>query len=279
MLGVKEPILLFCIKNELFCDTTISTFLIYHRMAGRDGDTESGPSCPAEKRRRVSHGIQLKKTNVGDEVEMFVDYVPKYVTGRQHCAHVVENASLASVPPPVIGYIHDLPQETLDNGRLSSLQLECIIYACQQHQQRLLDGSRAGFLIGDGAGVGKGRSIAGVILENFQRLRKRAIWVSVSNDLKHDAERDLRDVGAGDIPVYSLKEFPYEETFSDAKGSIKEGVMFLTYSTLIAESKSNELKTRLEQLLQWCGKEYYGVIVFDAIEPRTSCPVLLLRLA
>ena len=32
---------------------------------------------------------------------------------------------------------------------------------------------------------------AGIILENYCQKRKRAIWVSVSNDLKYDAERDL----------------------------------------------------------------------------------------
>ena len=35
------------------------------------------------------------------------------------------------------------------------------VYASQQHEQFLPDGTRAGFLIGDGAGVGKGRTIAG----------------------------------------------------------------------------------------------------------------------
>ena len=36
-----------------------------------------------------------------------------------------------------------------------------VVYASQQHEQFLPDGTRAGFLIGDGAGVGKGRTIAG----------------------------------------------------------------------------------------------------------------------
>ena len=51
---------------------------------------------------------------------------------------------------------------------------------------------RAGFLVGDGAGVGKGRTIAGIILENYLHGRNKAIWVSISNDLKYDAERDLK---------------------------------------------------------------------------------------
>ena len=38
-----------------------------------------------------------------------------------------------------------------------------LVYASQQHEQFLPDGNRAGFLVGDGAGVGKGRTIAGII--------------------------------------------------------------------------------------------------------------------
>ena len=91
--------------------------------------------------------------------------------------------------------------------------------------------------MGDGAGVGKGRTIAGLILENWHRGRKKAMWFSASNDLctcllyvclvsfpsihrrwpkytlhahthhrtDEDAKRDLVDVGAGDIPTVSLK--------------------------------------------------------------------------
>ncbi len=53
----------------------------------------------------------------------------------------------------------------------------------------------AGFFIGDGAGVGKGRQIAGIIMDNYARGRRRAVWVSTSSDLHHDAERDLQDLG------------------------------------------------------------------------------------
>lgn len=60
--------------------------------------------------------------------------------------------------------------------------------------------------LGDGAGVGKGRTVAGVIFENFQLGRKKAIWISVSNDLKYDAERDLKDIGAGHIGVHFLNK-------------------------------------------------------------------------
>ncbi len=44
---------------------------------------------------------------------------------------------------------------------LCVVQLESIVYACQRHERMLPDNQRAGFFIGDGAGVGKGRTIAG----------------------------------------------------------------------------------------------------------------------
>ena len=47
----------------------------------------------------------------------------------------------------------------------------------------MASGERAGFLIGDGAGVGKGRTIAGIIFENFLQGRKKAIWVRYNDRL------------------------------------------------------------------------------------------------
>ena len=42
-----------------------------------------------------------------------------------------------------------LPQEVIEERKLSSLQLEAVVYACQQHMNILADGTRAGFLIGE----------------------------------------------------------------------------------------------------------------------------------
>lgn len=114
---------------------------------------------------------------------------------------MVETSTLSSVPPPDITYALALPVS--DSGVLSALQLEAITYACQvtplshtprpprgasapftlttvpcpqQHEVLLPSGQRAGFLIGDGAGVGKGRTVAGIILENYLRGRKKSLW-------------------------------------------------------------------------------------------------------
>ncbi|KAK6620595.1 hypothetical protein RUM43_010887 [Polyplax serrata] len=196
--------------------------------------------------------------------------------GKKHPDPVVETASLSSVEPTDVWYKLSLPDDCILSGALSALQLEAITYASQQHDHVLPDGKRAGFLIGDGAGVGKGRTIAGIIFENYLKGRKKAIWVSVSNDLKYDSERDLHDIGAAKIQVHALNKFKYAKISSPTNGNVKKGVIFSTYSALIGESTQSggKYKTRLKQLLQWCGDDFDGVIVFDECHrAKNLCPV------
>jgi hypothetical protein len=68
--------------------------------------------------------------------------------GRKHPDPVVETASLSSVEPTEVFYKTVLPEDTINTGRISALQLEAIVYTAQAHSHILPDGSRAGFLIG-----------------------------------------------------------------------------------------------------------------------------------
>uniref|UniRef100_A0A8C1LI41 Protein strawberry notch homolog 1 n=1 Tax=Cyprinus carpio TaxID=7962 RepID=A0A8C1LI41_CYPCA len=208
--------------------------------------------------------------------ETYAEYMPmKLRIGLRHPDPVVETSSLSSVNPPDVWYRLSIPEETIDRGWLSALQLEAITYAAQQHETFLPNGDRASYLIGDGAGVGKGRTIAGIIYENYLLGRKRSLWFSVSNDLKYDAERDLRDIGAKNIQVHSLNKFKYGKISSKHNGSVKKGVIFATYSSLIGESQSGgKYKTRLKQLLHWCGDDFDGVIIFDEChKAKNVCPI------
>ncbi|XP_073704871.1 protein strawberry notch homolog 2a [Garra rufa] len=191
--------------------------------------------------------------------DTYAEYKPsKSTIGISHPDIVVETNTLSSVPPPDITYTLSIPDSAINSGLLSALQLEAIVYACQQHEVILQNGQRAGFLIGDGAGVGKGRTVAGIILENFLKGRKKALWFSVSNDLKYDAERDLKDIDAPNIPVFALNKIKYGDT------ATSEGVLFATYSALIGESQAGgQHRTRLKQILDWCKPNFDGVIVFD----------------
>ncbi|XP_033239959.1 protein strawberry notch isoform X1 [Drosophila pseudoobscura] len=209
--------------------------------------------------------------------ETYADYWPaKLKLGKKHPDAVVETASLSSVEPCDVYYKMSIPNDTISSGQLSALQLESITYASQAHDHLLPDGSRAGFLIGDGAGVGKGRTIAGIIYENFLKGRKKALWISVSNDLKYDAQRDLIDIGASRIGVHPLNKFKYAKISSDVNNNVKRGVIFSTYSALIGESnnKTGKYRSRFRQLLQWCGEDFEGLIIFDEChKAKNLCPV------
>uniref|UniRef100_A0AAQ5XZ16 Protein strawberry notch homolog 2 n=1 Tax=Amphiprion ocellaris TaxID=80972 RepID=A0AAQ5XZ16_AMPOC len=193
-------------------------------------------------------------------VDTYAEYRPsKSTIGISHPDIVVETNTLSSVPPPDITYTLSIPESTISSGLLSALQLEAVIYACQQHEVILQNNQRAGFLIGDGAGVGKGRTVAGIILENYLKGRKKALWFSISNDLKFDAERDLKDIDAPNIPVHALNKV--------SAGGINvssQGVLFATYSALIGESQAGgQHRTRIKQILDWCKPDFDGVIIFD----------------
>ncbi|CAN6455835.1 unnamed protein product [Victoria cruziana] len=215
----------------------------------------------AEEVNEVAEDMEREQDEGGTAGETFTDYRPsKLSIGPPHPDPVVETSSLSAVQPPDPTYELKIKDQIVKCKSLSCLQIETIIYSCQRHAQHLSSGARAGFFMGDGAGVGKGRTIAGLIWENWHHGRHKALWISVGSDLKFDARRDLDDVGASCIEVHPLNKLPYSKLDSKSVG-IKEGVLFLTYSSLIASSEKG--RSRLQQLIQWCGPEYDGPLIFD----------------
>eukprot|EP01051_Picozoa_sp_SAG22_P033319 SAG22_NODE_14538_length_372_cov_0.725275_1_plen_88_part_01 len=81
-----------------------------------------------------------------------------------------------SIAPPDPTVKIGLPRQLIEEGRLSGLQLESIVYASMRHEIELPSGERSGFLLGDGAGIGKGRQIAGLCYENYIRGRRKTVW-------------------------------------------------------------------------------------------------------
>ncbi|KAF0687318.1 Aste57867_20928 [Aphanomyces stellatus] len=182
--------------------------------------------------------------------------------GIQHPGTISEAALLSTAPLPPCTYPTDaFPKELIDEGKLTNLQLEGVLYACMQHQRILPSGERCGFFLGDGTGVGKGRQLAGIVFENLCRGRKKHLWFSVSNDLRIDAERDLRDIGCHVNVIDGCQQLEKEK----AKGfglSSKTGVLYSTYSTLTS-NYNHATKSRLAQIVEWCGPGYDGCILFD----------------
>ena len=174
--------------------------------------------------------------------------------GIEHPGDIAEAASLASISlPPATYPLYDaLGEDIVDGGGLSKLQLEGVTYACQKHCERLADGARAGFMIGDGAGVGKGRQISGIVLDNYARGRRKHLWISSSGDLHRDAERDLRDLGCHLKVIDGCRELDRETRAAGLSRDFTEGVLFLTYATLVSRTSRG---SRLEQIVEWFGGE------------------------
>ena len=155
--------------------------------AGLQADLES------EEQRRLQADSDAVGATLNSEV--FINYAPTHPNaGPPHPGDVSEAASLAASPAPHCSY--PVLEPIVAGGKLSNLQLEAVQLAAQRHLTVLptRPPSRCGFFLGDGAGVGKGRQLAGIILDNVGRGNARHLWFSSSADLRHDAIRDLADV-------------------------------------------------------------------------------------
>jgi putative protein kinase ArgK-like GTPase of G3E family len=110
-------------------------------------------------------------------------------------------------------------------------------------------------ILGDGTGVGKSLMIAGVILNNFEKGRKKAVWLSASPLLEVSARAGLEMLG-----------FRGETILLDRLKQQTEGVLFLTYSSLGSDGGKNTEVTRFQEVLNWLGADFDGVVSVLSIE-------------
>ena len=221
---------------------------------------------------------------VGDRLTeaLYEPYVLQSIAiedAKPHPTPLVQSASMASVCPPKPGYVPLLPDGLVAAGLLSDAQLETVIYAGEAHDGHLagawsVDATfdqvsaaaddaedavrfRRGFMLGDGTGAGKGRQVAGVILDNWLKGRRRAVWVSKSDALIEDAQRDWSALGQERLLVTPLSRFR-----QGAPIRLDEGILFATYATLRSDERDGKV-SRVRQIVDWLGADFDGVIVFD----------------
>ena len=198
---------------------------------------------------------------------------------KPHPTKLVQSAAMASVRAPIPSYRPVLPRRLVSECVLSDAQLETIVYAGEAHAEFLParyrvdetldnlslapDGDaeavqfRKGFFLGDGTGAGKGRQAAGILLDNWLKGRRKALWISKSDKLLEDAQRDWSALGQEKLLVVPQSRFR-----QGAPIRLGQGILFTTYATLRSSEREGKA-SRLKQILDWLGTDFDGVILFD----------------
>lgn len=228
---------------------------------------------PAPESAPVIAMAEQQAVEQAEDGAIFETYQPvvRAAAGSQpHPAELVQSAAMASVSFPPIQYEPKLPKAAA--AGLSDAQLETVALAGQAHSKNLIESNvRRGVFIGDGTGVGKGREIAGIVMDSFSRGATKAVWITKDRKLYNDSVRDWLDLGGKKTEVLNLG-YNVKASEHGPPKSFDKGVLFVTYGTLRSgahflpggqmQPQKNK-RARLDQIKAWLPPDFDGVIAFD----------------
>jgi hypothetical protein len=242
-------------------------------MARKLPSPTAAPPPPAGP---LAYDILERPAACADPVGLYLPYRPSriHIPGAEpHPTPLVESVAMGSIAAPLPAHAPLLPAKLVEQGLLSDAQLETIIYAGSAFARDLPgplapadegcsvrpseEGAvyRCGYFLGDGTGAGKGRQLAGIILDQWLRGNRRHIWLSKNDTLLEDARRDWAALGGLPLDIQPLGQWKL-----GAPIELDQGILFVTYPTL-RSGKADA--TRLTQILDWAGDGFDGVIAFD----------------
>jgi hypothetical protein len=210
------------------------------------------------------------------QVGHYLPYRPSRIRIPGAAAHptmLVESVAMGSIAAPVPTLQPTVPADLFERGLLSEAQAETLIYAVAAFARdlpgRYLSNDkgcslaanehghvyRTGFFLGDGTGAGKGRQVASIMLDAWLTGSRRHVWLSKNEELLEDARRDWAALGGLPLDIQPLSQWKLGTPVT-----MSEGILFVTYPTLRSGRADC---TRLDQILDWTGEDFEGLIAFD----------------
>lgn len=187
---------------------------------------------------------------------MYNIWTPSYEHGgnsKDHPSPLYESEYMSGASLPKIKTrLHLKNQQPYCSHYISNAQVETIACAVDtMYSKRSIDTQSRGFLLGDGTGVGKTKTIAGVVSELWMinPTNFRAIWISMNKNLGVDAKKELsliQELGNNCPNWLSLKNIKNNES----------GILFTTYGSMIRSQT-------YDVVLNWMVNTHNTLLIFD----------------
>ena len=230
----------------------------------------------------------VTSSTLGMTVSPQITYIPE---GLDTNVQVVTRDETGAIVKDAEGNPVSETKNIVRDGLLSKVQLEAIAVAGQTWLTRTYQGFRKAIMWGHGTGSGKGRMIAGAIVEAFSRVpsngKRRALWITESKSLAEtDAMRDWEALGQDPEMIFNFDKSKWDKktantTKRDEQGVTgnvvnflpDEGVMTITYHSLgsgggaISDILKNtnlsteEMDRQIDEILQKKkGTQYHNLV-------------------